>query len=120
MSTRVSKGDHIEGHRIYGRALKILPINRSADLQKTTLERGAYCVVEVPLKITNPASPKKSSTEYDPPVLEAHKIHGQACYITDPELFRRSGAHRGSSIVLKGSALCIVDIPMRWVGERKE
>ena len=118
--SKVSQGDYINGEKIAGQALKILPINRSGHPHRTKLERDAYCVVEIPLKKTGSKSKTQHRTALvAPEELEAHKIAAQADWISEPKLFPRSGTHRGQRITMNDSAFCIIEIPMRWVNQQK-
>jgi hypothetical protein len=116
----VEQGDCLRAERIAGNALKILPPrphHAKAGFQKTKLEReNAYCVIDVPLTKGKPKSPKEYMEIGE--ALKAEKIHGEAKEIDAPQLFPRSGRHRGSRTKLKGEAFCIIEQPLLYVLQR--
>lgn len=123
MSRKVLLGDSITGDRIAGEAMKIFSVVREKKkgVDRTSLKKDAYCVVEVPLAIFKPTDfPQGASQSLSSEELQAFKITGSAQYITDPEVFRRSGSHRGSRVQFRGNAYCVIDQPMRFIQDRKD
>ena len=123
MSRKVQLGDSITGDRIAGEAMKILSVVREKKkgVDRTSLKKDAYCVVEVPLAIFKPSDfPDGASHTLSSEELQAFKISGTAQYISEPEVFRRSGSHRGSRVQFRGNAYCVIDQPMKFIQERQD
>lgn len=51
--------------------------------------------------------------------LLGERIAAEAREITKRKLIRLTGSHRGSVLKLKGSAYCVIEIPLKSVREKK-
>lgn len=51
--------------------------------------------------------------------IKGQKISAQAHSFSVIRIKRKSGRHRGQFGVLRGNAYCVIDIPMRYVLEKK-
>lgn len=51
--------------------------------------------------------------------LLGERIAAEAREITKRKLIRLTGPHRGSALKLKGSAYCVIEMPLKSVREKK-
>lgn len=110
---KLRKGESISAERINASALKISQ-NRQAVLNGSTYDqrefsRNAICYADIQMKIG------PGSKVLEVPELRGDKITGRAHLISDPELFRRSGGHKGNRVELRGAAYCVIDVSYSWV-----
>lgn len=52
--------------------------------------------------------------------LRAEKITAKARQVSAPKVIQLSGSHKGSQIVLRDSAFCVIDVPLRALHHRKK